>query len=307
MAKFKKNSIWIFLIFFLFSALSVSHAEDLRTNINTISFNATQYHKEFIDEEAYIEFLREHIFSQPEFKYASAIKNEKDLLLKSAKRERFPTLSGRVINDESIDRNVEDISSLRKRQDDSFDAVVEVNQALYLGGRINSQINFAYHESKMANVQREIATSKLIIEANEIYLQAMIYSHLFGYANELIEILEPFREKMKNRSESGAIDPVEYAVFQAKLNKFQSSVYTLEATAKRSLANYENTFEKTFKFSGFPKVTIDVTNGIYREKSLELLSKESQYLASLENVKSMSSKSIESRGVTLQTSHTLDT
>jgi len=280
-----KNRVWILLIFFMISEQLFSQTDDLKTNINAISFNSILYHDEFLDEQSYIDFLREHIFSQPEFKYASAIKNEKDLLLKSAKRERLPTLSGRVINDESFDRNVEDKSSIRKRQDDSFDAVLEINQPLYLGGKINGQINYAYHESTMANVQREIATSKLILEANDIYLSAVIYFHLYQYANELIEILEPFREKMKDRSDSGAIDPVEYAVFQAKLNKFRSSIYTLEATSKKSLANFENTFEKTFNFKGFPKVTIDVTDAVYREKSLELLSKESKYLASLENVK----------------------
>ena len=186
-----KNIIFFLYLFIISSHPTFSQTEDLITDINTISFNSIEYHEEFLDEGRYIDFLRDHIFSQPEFKYASAIKNEKDLLLRSARRERFPTLSGTIVNDESIDRNVSDVNSLRKRQDDSFDAVVKIDQPLYLGGRINGQINFAFHESKIANVDRELATSKLILEANDIYLSAIIYHHLFQYADELINLLEP--------------------------------------------------------------------------------------------------------------------
>ena len=34
---------------------------------------------------------------------------------------------------------------------------------------------------------------------------------------------------MEKRVKSGAIDPAQYALFLARLNKFQSSIYTLEA------------------------------------------------------------------------------
>ena len=123
-------------------------------NINSLSFNALDFDNKFLSEEEYSNFIKDHIFSQPEFKYALASQNEKRLLLRSANRERFPTLSGRVINDEVIDRKIDDLSSLRKRQDDSFDAVAEIRQPLFEGGKINSQIKYARYEYNNSSIQK---------------------------------------------------------------------------------------------------------------------------------------------------------
>src|SRR6056300_156629 len=109
-------------------------------DIQTLSFASIAKDNNFLNEDDYVEFIKDHIFSQPEFRFASAIRNEKKLLLRSANRERFPSISGRIINDEVLDRKINDFNSIRKRQDDSFDAVAEINQTLYSGGKINSQI-----------------------------------------------------------------------------------------------------------------------------------------------------------------------
>ena len=113
----------------------------------------------------------------------------------------------------------------------------------------------------------------------------MIYNHLYKYASELLYNLLPLKDKMKTRVDSGAADPVQYAVFLARLNKFQSSMYNLEAQAKTSLANYENTFNQVFIFQGFPKIPIIVNNDYSNKNSFELSIKENIYLSSLENVK----------------------
>ena len=283
----KKNqylSLIFFSILLSFPIKVLSSINDNIESLNTLSFNSIEYDERFLDEELYSEFLREYIFSQPEFKYVTAIQNEKSLLLRGARRERFPTLSGRVVNDEILDRKIDDYSSLRKRQDDSFDVVAEINQPLYLGGRINSQIRFAEHEAKGANIDKKLTTSRLVLEANETFLYAMIYYHLHKYSLELLEGLEPYREKMGSRVQSGAIDPVEHAVFSARLNKFQSTIFALEARSKTSIANFENTFRISFEFLGFPKIGISMDNEISKNDSFGLLFKESQYFASLENV-----------------------
>ena len=283
----KKNqylSLIFFSILLSFPIKVLSSINDNIESLNTLSFNSIEYDEKFLDEELYSEFLREYIFSQPEFAYATAIQNEKSLLLRGARRERFPTLSGRVVNDEILDRKIDDYSSLRKRQDDSFDVVAEINQPLYLGGRINSQIRFAEHEAKGANIDKKLTTSRLVLEANETFLYAMIYYHLHKYSLELLEGLEPYREKMGSRVQSGAIDPVEHAVFLARLNKFQSTIFTLEARSKTSIANFENTFRISFEFLGFPKIGISMDSEISKNDSFALLFKESQYFASLENV-----------------------
>ena len=115
-------------------------------------------------------------------------------------------------------------------------------------------------------------------------LSNLFYYHLHKYSLELLEGLEPYREKMGSRVQSGAIDPVEHAVFLARLNKFQSTIFTLEARSKTSIANFENTFRISFEFLGFPKIGISMDSEISKNDSFALLFKESQYFASLENV-----------------------
>ena len=253
-------------------------------DIKSISFSSLDFQNNLIDEESYLNFIRDHIFDQPEFKFAMAIQNEKRLLLRSANRERFPTISGRVINDEVLDRKIEDFSSLRKRQDDSFDAVAEINQPLYSGGKINSQIRFARHQSDNSKIEKNSATSSLILEANSIFLQAMIYDYIYKYSENLLENLMPFKDKMQKRVSSGAIDPAQYALFLARLNKFQSTIYTLEARAKTSLTNYENTFNEIFSYRGLPRVAIIIENNFELRDSFNLSLKENEYLSSIENV-----------------------
>ncbi|MFL2815727.1 MAG: hypothetical protein ACJZ9D_01885 [Alphaproteobacteria bacterium] len=92
---------------FNISKSAVSY-RDLRGTFSTIS------------EEEYLNFLRMSVIEQPEYLFSISQMNEKDMSLKYANRQRFPELSLQIINDESIDRNIDDAFSLRKRRDDSF-------------------------------------------------------------------------------------------------------------------------------------------------------------------------------------------
>ncbi len=281
----KKFFMILNLFIFTFS-LSAENIIDKRNfDIKSISFSSSEFSTKYLDEESYLNFIRDHIFVQPEFKFASAVQNEKRLLLRSANRERLPIITGRVINDEIIDRKINDFSSIRKRQDDSFDAVAEINQPLYQGGKINSEIRFARHQTNNSKIEKRLTTSNLILEANSIFIQAMIYDYIYNYALSLLENLIPFKEKMKNRVTSGAIDPAQYALFLARLNKFQSSIYTLEAKAKTNSTNFENTFNQRFMFMGFPKIPVIIENNFQLRDSFNLSLKENQYLSSIENVK----------------------
>jgi len=282
-----KNSIKFMSIFVLMTFGSFANTEKIDTfyNIQSISFSSIDYNKEFLADEEYSTFIKDHIFLQPEFKFASASQNEKRLLLRSANRERFPSLSGRVINDEVLDRKIDDLTSIRKRQDDSFDAVAEIRQPIYEGGKISGQIKFANHEYNNSSIQRNLTTSELILESNEIFVSSMVYNYLYLYALDLLEKLLPLKEKMKTRVDSGAADPVQYAVFLARLNKFQSSIYNLEAKAKTSSVNYENTFNQEFLFRGFPKIPVIINHDFTNRNSFTLSIKKNLYLSSLENVK----------------------
>ena len=155
-----KKLFTILSLFIFSSSLIAENIIDKREfDIKSISFSSSEFSREYLSEETYISFIKDHIFVQPEYKFASAVQNEKRLLLRSANRERLPTISGRIINDEVIDRKINDFSSIRKRQDDSFDAVAEINQPLYQGGKINSEIRFARHQSNNSAIEKKLTTS----------------------------------------------------------------------------------------------------------------------------------------------------
>ena len=54
-------------------------------------------------------------------------------------KDKDGLLSVKIINDEVIDRKINEFTSLRKRQDDSFDAALELSQPIYTGGSINAR------------------------------------------------------------------------------------------------------------------------------------------------------------------------
>mgnify|MGYP001277660022 CR=1 FL=1 len=281
---FKKLKI-IYLIPSIFFSLLVNSEEVDINNISSISFNSLPVTEKSLTENDYIDFIKSHIFSQPEFAFALAGENEKKYLLTSAVRSRFPTISGSIINDEVLDRNVDDFTSIRKRQDDSFDAIAEIRQPIYTGGRISGEINLARIERNNSIVKKRSVLSELIVTSNEIFLTASIYYYINDHAQKLIFGILPFKEKMQNRVESGTIDPAEYAVFLTRLNKLQSTIYMIEARAKTYIARYENFFKSKFTFMGFPKVDIFFKNKLNTRNSFELDIRKNNYLASVENVK----------------------
>ena len=82
---------------------------------------------------------------------------EKNQSLKYAKRQRWPELSVKVINDHIIDRKVSELTSLRKRQDDSFDASFELSQPIYTGGTINARIRRSLSDKNLSKLEKKNA------------------------------------------------------------------------------------------------------------------------------------------------------
>ena len=103
-----------------------------------------------------------------------SMSKEQEFNLKLAKRNRFPTISGNIINDESIERNITDNNSVRKRRDDSFDANIEIKQAIYSGGQVSSVIRSAKSKAEGLSSEKMKTVSQLILEANQIYLDTLI-------------------------------------------------------------------------------------------------------------------------------------
>lgn len=286
----KNINISLLIVFSLFQT-SLAKEDTTRTyndNLESnqiIAFATLEGFADTFDKNAYIDVIRESVINQPEFRSSKALGEEKRLLLASAKREFFPTISSRIINDEIIDKKIAPTQSIRKRQDDSFDAVIEYNQNLYTGGKILGGVNFARLESESSKIQQRQVTSELILSANSIYLQAYISDFLYTYAKDMINSLRPYKQKIKDRVTAGVNDPVDLAVFSVSFNKLESLLYNLEAKAKRDQANYEYFFSNQNKPIGLPLFTINkniINSGI---KSFTTEIKKLEYEKSLQEVK----------------------
>ena len=164
------NFSLIFNILISFEAHSVDEKPIPSPNL---SFSKINLGSSTINETDYYDFIRESIITQPEFLYANSNFIEKNQSLKYAKRQRWPELSVKVINDHILDRKVSELTSLRKRQDDSFDASFELSQPIYTGGTINARIRRSLSDKNLSKLEKENALSSLILDANDIYLNAV--------------------------------------------------------------------------------------------------------------------------------------
>lgn len=251
----------------------------------------------FMGEDDYKEIIRASIFDQPEFKYINSLSAEENFNLKFARRDRFPTISGNIINDESLDRNIEDITSVRKRRDDSFDAVVEVNQTLYAGGAINAGVRAAKSRSKNRNTERQKTISELILEANEIYISTATSSFLLEYAQKIFEILKPFKERVDDRVRSGIMDPVDFALFSVRLNDLETLIYQLKSASEKNKDSYKIFFNENYKKLAFPTFLISSGISFIDNKSYDVEMSELSFNEKKENITSVRSEYLPKFGV----------
>ena len=204
----------------------------------------------------YYDFLKMSIIEQPEYSHSISTVTEKNMLLKYEQRMRFPDLSLRVINDKIISRDVDDFTSLRKRQDDSFDVAVELSQPLYLGGTISNRIKMARIDYFISETARDDSFSQLILDANRIYLQAVKSDFLYDYSSKMLDELSPYLDKVRERVAIGISDPIELAVLSIKLNTLSSKVQTLRTERDRDVGIFEYFFKNEFRNYNFPEVYI---------------------------------------------------
>ncbi len=101
--------------------------------------------------------LLQAVINQPDFKEIIAMKNKYNFDYRVSRADRFPTISSSIINENYFDRKISEVDSIRKIQDDSLDAVVEISQQLYAGNRINN---------KILNAKRQIEIGNLDLEEN---------------------------------------------------------------------------------------------------------------------------------------------
>ena len=262
----KKMHYFFKNIFLISVLLSFSFSEANPNEINTLtdsnvspnlSFSGFETGTGVISEDEYFSFIRDSIITQPEFLYANSNFIEKNQTLKFSKRQRWPEISTRIVNDHILDRSIEETSSIRKRQDDSFDAVIEISQPLYSGGSINAQIRKSIADKNLSFVQREDALSKLILDANRIYLNAVKSYSLYNYSNDIIKEIEPYLDKVKERVELGISDPILLALFSIKYNSLKSKVQILKANMNRDVGVFEYFFNTKFENAKFPNIFVN--------------------------------------------------
>ena len=268
---FKKFILLNLSILMGYSVIAFAETE---SDISASSFDQLKGLFPIILEENYIDFIRISIVNQPEYLFAVSTVEEKNMSLKYARRERLPELNFQLINDTSIDRDIDDLTSIRKRRDDSFDATVELSQPIYTGGSINAKIGIARNEFSMSRLMREESLSNQILRANEVYLLAAASDILYNYGLQILDDARPYLEKVRERAQLGIIDPVALAIFSIKFNNLESKVQILRTNRNRDVGVYEFFFKEEFQTASLPEVRIplinssDSKNGYMVENSL---------------------------------------
>lgn len=247
---------FFYFLIFIFVFSSFISANESQVNNDNLTFSSIDLESQTIDAETYYEFIRASIITQPEFLYANSNYIEKDEQLKFTKRQRWPDLSVRIINDHVLDRDVSEFNSIRKRQDDSFDAAVELSQPIYSGGTINAQIRKAFSDKKLSSTEKQNALSILILDANEIYLNAVKSNTLYQYGFKLVKEIEPYLDKVKERVSLGISDPIELALFSIKFNALKSKVQILKTSRNRDIGIFEYFFGQKYKNNSFPNIFV---------------------------------------------------
>ncbi len=273
------------LTYIVIAFLSFSTVISAQENDKNVTFVGLEEISTHISENDYINFIRTSLFDQPEFKYAVSLSAEQEFNLKYARRGRFGTISGNVINDESFERNIQDTQSVRKRRDDSFDASVEIRQPIYSGGKINADIRAAKSRALNSSKQKQQTVSSLIREANEIYINAVSDDFLYNYSTNLLDILRPFKEKVDDRIQSGIMDPIDAAIFSVRYSRIETLVYQLKSAAEVSRNNFSFFFKKSTVNPAFPKMEINQSYIKIEKKSYEVDYAELEYEEKREGIK----------------------
>ena len=264
------------------SALAISSLSLVKAEV---SFSTLDDVKNISGENFY-EYIRLTVIQQPEFSSAKAKQNEYNQNKKYAQRLRFPTITASIINDESISREVDDFTSIRKRRDDSFDGVIKIDQPIYSGNEITSKIKKARFGLDVAKEEFYEASSSLILTASQIYIETATADILSKYVTSQLDLLLKYKDLAEKRFQSGAIDISELSSIKIQLSELEAKEAILVARSIQKLEVFSSFFKEPFQNNGVPsillsEVTSDRSNqeeyGSYGKRiaSLQVKGKES--------------------------------
>ena len=222
-----------------------------------------------ISEEEFYEYIRLTVVQQPEFSSAMSKQNEYNQNKKYAQRLRFPSITASIINDESLSRRVDDISSIRKRRDDSFDGVVTIEQPIYTGNEISSKIKKAKYGVDVAKEEFHAASSNLILTASQIYVETATASILSKYVTDQLSLLSKYKDIAEKRFQSGAVDISELSSIKIKLSELEAKEAILGARRLQNLEVFSSFFKEPYQNNGVPSIVFTeiMSDRDYQEKS----------------------------------------
>jgi adhesin transport system outer membrane protein len=239
----------IFLIALALTTLSLS---EVKAEVTFSTFDNIKN----ISGENFYEFIRLTVIQQPEFSSAKAKQNEYNQNKKYAQRLRFPSITAAIINDESLSRRVDDITSIRKRRDDSFDGVITINQPIYSGNEITSKIKKAKFGLDVAKEEFYEASSGLILTASQIYIETATADILSKYVTSQLNLLLKYKDLADKRFQSGAIDISELSAIKIQLSELEAKEAIMVARSVQTLEVFSSFFKQPFQDNGVPNISL---------------------------------------------------
>lgn len=206
--------------------------------------------------DSYLEVIREAVITQPDFKQLLARKTAYNFDLRAERAERFPSISSSIRNDRMLDRKIDDFQSLRKRQDDSTDFIVELSQPLYSGGIVNKRIDNARKQKAIGDLELKKQGSELVIRANTIFLDLIRYSIYKKNIESGIMEIKSILNNTNNRIQAGSSTITERALIQIRLNQLLISEAEVNAQLLRSKETFARFFNKDFSNFFYPKLEL---------------------------------------------------
>ncbi|MDA9034268.1 TolC family protein [Hyphomicrobiales bacterium] len=244
----------------------------------TIEFEKYNSKSNIQNNDQYVDFIKDAVISQPEYKEIIAKKTKFNFDYRVSKGERFPTISSSIVNDHYFDRKINEIDSIRKIQDDSLDAHIQLDQSIYSGNRITNNILNAKRQTEIGNLNLQERASNLIMDANLIYFDAFKFQTILNVIEQKILEVDKLLKISNQRVKAGITQPAEEALMQIKLNELLIIKAKMSFEIVRSRETFKRFFGEDFTSVSIPNLKLDnlsANNSLIRQ-SEKLLSYEVQ-------------------------------
>tara|TARA_B100001996_G_scaffold383065_1_gene377256 strand:+ start:17113 stop:18450 length:1338 start_codon:yes stop_codon:yes gene_type:complete len=258
----------------------------------TVDFNNYNVVGSPITYEDYVDMIRIAVIEQPDYRSLIARQSAYNFDLRYERFQRLPSLSSSVRNDRIIDRKIDDFSSIRKRQDDATDFILELTQPIYLGGTINKRVDNAIKQKQIGTLQLQKQASELTIRANQIFLDLLKYFILQEKIDNSINEIKKILSNIESRIKAGFSNITEKALVQIRLNQLLISQAEINAQLSRSKETFERFFNTkldnylipNLKLENFTDLEGNISRSYNERNSYDVLISEITYKQKKNNI-----------------------